>query len=77
MQTVGTGILRLQTCLIPSIPFLPFNYLDCREDDSMLVLASAAKGGSVLAAKFSLEVGQTCSICVGSGMRSRAGVTKQ
>ena len=74
MQDIGTQVLKFNTCTLPRL--LPMERLDCREEEEeALVLVSAAKGGSVFAAKFALDVGRMCGICVGSGSRSRSGVT--
>eukprot|EP00656_Telonema_subtile_P025138 TRINITY_DN27243_c0_g1_i2.p1 TRINITY_DN27243_c0_g1~~TRINITY_DN27243_c0_g1_i2.p1 ORF type:complete len:578 (+),score=151.67 TRINITY_DN27243_c0_g1_i2:117-1850(+) len=73
MQSLGTGYLRARTCVLPSQPALSSCWPGAQRPP-MLVLASAPKGGAVLAAKLAEEVGLSCGLCVASGERSRAGI---
>jgi hypothetical protein len=77
MQSIGTQYMRFTTCLIPQhLPRILPTQRRCWEGDDnkdILVLASAAKSGAVLAAKIALEIGR-CGVCVASPERSRAGI---
>ena len=75
MQSFGTAMFRLTTCAVPK--FLLPEPLPCRrtpEDDAILVVATPAKSGALLAGKILLDVGMSCHFCVASGERSRAGI---
>ena len=75
MQSFGTAMFRLTTCAVPK--FLLPEPLPCRctpEDDAILVIATPAKSGALLAGKILLDVGMSCHFCVASGERSHAGI---
>ena len=68
MQSFGTAMFRLTTCAVPK--FLLPEPLPCRctpEDDAILVIATPAKSGALLAGKILLDVGMSCHFCVASG----------
>ena len=82
MQSLGTAVFRLKTCLplavadyLPAAMW-PAPSLSCRADDdtSTWVIAVPAKSGAVLSAKFLMDIGALCGMCVASGERSHAGI---
>ena len=68
-QQIGTALVWTMTCSKVS-PLFTLKDADCFESPEYVhVIATTAKGGSILGAKLALTIGKACGRCVGAGQR--------